>query len=360
MEIDVPFDSLDTKQFFEGIFPDCYVCALRVDIGQIEGSKPIDEAGVFGLTTSDDYDSFFARKYFDLNKQGYGIHFTPNAVKVAEGKNRIDNIEYINSFWVEIDIEETKELKHEDDVITRKNIKAEIAGLFLNFDFKYWPSLFVETRNGFQVYWFAANCTILDFNLVQECLYRRFKNVGADKSSMKLNSMLRVPWFRYHKKGEEGFITPWKVFSTLRLYDFNEMVAFLSAEYDELMSEKKRLNYELFEQELMSRSVTLNNRWTPPKGQSKVAKIIAYPIKNLLEKLSGKEIVNGDKFTFKKVSDTKFAVMVNGHGSPNWIDSSTNMIFSNNKPKFWNMIHYLEFYTNDKTKAVDELSNLID
>ena len=229
------FDSFTTDDFF-GIFSGSYVCAMREDGGQVNGCIPTDEVGEGGYV---DYDDIMEKNFFGLNKMGYGIHFTPNGVKCSAERNKITNIDYINSFWVEIDIEESKVLVSDEDYKKRKEKKAEILGYLFGIDFKHFPSFSVETRNGFQVYWFTPHATKQDFDVIQQCLFKKFKELGADYSAMRLNSMLRVPYFRYNKKGEEGLIEPIPFFSTLRMYTVTDMFDFLWKEVEIVKQEVK-------------------------------------------------------------------------------------------------------------------------
>lgn len=305
------------QEFFTGMFPECYVFALKPENGgQTAGYKPTLFA------TQSELETDFTR-LFSLNRSGYGIHFTPNAIKTVEGKNTKENFAYINSWWMEWDSEDTKKALTDVDLLRRTKNKENFLSALFQTPNEYWPSLTVETRNGYHVYWLAkGDTTVLMFDHIQNELCKKFSGDPAAKGIMH---SLRVPYFEYSKQGEIGKIVPVVEFSSLKLFSEQEMIAWLGDRQPVMPT-----NQPLYFRKYLT-TTPLDN-------------IFSQPVQQILERLSGTSDVNGDVFTFRRASDHKLNVFVNGNSSPNWIDTNKNMIFSNNQPKFCNIIHFLQWY----------------
>ena len=106
-------------------------------------------------------------------------------------------------------------------------------------EFPIKPSIVVETRNGYQVYWLTEilldvkykgtinrSTLINKWETCQKRIASFFKNVGADPAVLKLNQILRVPgstWYKsYEGKAEEFPVTIYKPYSTYVMYDLDD------------------------------------------------------------------------------------------------------------------------------------------
>lgn len=329
---------LTVQEFFGGIFIDSYVFAMPEGGGQTKGSMPTNYC-----YSSDAINKFFEETYFPLNKNRYGIHFTPNGIKNLEEKNRKHNLSHINAWFLDIDIEGSKHIKDEADKMYREDRKGDIQSTIFGLDLM--PSLTVETRNGYHLYWFALPvASEYKFQTIQSKLAYIFKEHGSDLSMLNPLHSLRVPYFRYYKDGEEGTVTPIEIFSSLKLYSEKEMLAWLEP-YPEMTTPRKRLD----------------NRCGPTLPDNMIYAINVYhnqrhgifsraeerPVRSILEKLSGSEAVRGDVFSFVKTGEGKYNVMANLKVTPNWIDEKENRIFSNNQPRFCVIHHFLAWYGYD-------------
>jgi hypothetical protein len=320
---------LTTQEFFGGIFQGCYVFALGKAHGQTNGTKPIDHC-----RTSEEYDNFFAEKYLSLNESGFGIHFTPNGIKDVALKNKLENLEVINSWYVDVDIEETKIITGEHTLFDRNDKKGEILGKIFESDL--WPSLVVETRNGYHLYWFAiGDATEKMFPFIQKRLAKMF---DGDPAAMGIMHSLRVPEFKYHKHGEEGIVRIVPMFSSLAQHYEEDLIKFTGATFEEkiqnavLPERKTEMDISLF-----------------PQGESVWDIVEKVPKQKIIEMLSGTEEVNGEIFTFVKSGDKKLNILSNGQVTPNFIDESTNLVFSNTETGFCTIRHFVRWYgLNDK------------
>lgn len=305
---------------FWAIFLGSYICCLAENGGQFEGSIPSDLLG----SSTEETANLFMQKYQQKNEEGFNIHFTPNGMLKAEDKNRQTNFAHINAWFVDIDIDDCKEIKTPEDLNRRQTKKDLILGSLINHKVPM-PSLTVETRNGYQVYWFAKGAKVENFDKIQKALC---KLLNGDTAASSKTSMLRVPTFKYYKKGETGTINPNRLFSCLKVYSEEEMTQALALEEPPL--KPNRFTFKMYD--FGSKNYGVWNQ------------IDNWPVMDILEKLSGSSYVNGDQFTFKRINQNKFSVMVNSHPSPNWIDTTKNKIFSNNESKFCAIPHYLAWY----------------
>jgi hypothetical protein len=327
--------SLTVKNFFGDIFINSYVFAMKEGAGQIAGSIPTNYCN-----SDQEANEFFEKNYFDLNTSGYGIHFTPNGVKTLEEKNRKENFSHINAWYLDVDIEETKVIKDHDGTLTRERIKSEILGAV--FSLPIMPSLTVETRNGYHLYWFALpDATIEEFNFIQRKLVHQFHKFGGDGAASGIMHTLRVPYFKFYKNGEEGQILPFMQFSTLKLYSQVEMLDWVrtipAPVIDGTLSDEP---VEIFNK--YGKKLTINLFRSNDKNIFE--QINQKPIKTWLEILSGSSIVEFEVFSLVKTANNKFNVISNGKATPNWIDLNTNQIYSNNQAGFCNIVHFLAWY----------------
>ena len=330
---------LHPKDFFEGIFPFSYFCAMK-DFGQIGGNIPSLELPG-GYEESIKHYELFILELQKLNSQGYNIFFTPNGVQNVGGKNSLNNFQNINAWYIDIDIQETKNLDY-GLLEVRQEKKADILGYI--FDSDFWPSLVVETRNGFQLYWFAkGNLNIDNWHKIEKGIYEKFEKYGADKSTTKIVQLMRVPGFRYYKHGETGIIDIIWPLSTFWLYEEMEMLGKFPAKEEKVIEEKR---YEVF---------TIN---TFKNINDIFDRVIAMPVDQVLAKISGTDLVRYEKIEISRDNTEKTPILSNGRPTPNWINRKLNKVFSNTEDGFCNIIHYLQYYGWTKYEIAKRLKEL--
>ena len=84
------------------------------------------------------------------NQQKYGIWFTPNSMK--NGKRLKANASRFNAIVLDMDFKGT-----DDEIAAQKAGKLKMV-----LDLQLIPTVIVETRNGFHLYWILAKNAILD------------------------------------------------------------------------------------------------------------------------------------------------------------------------------------------------------
>lgn len=121
------------------------------------------------------------------NKSGVDVYFIPNS-----GGVRITEINTINACFVDLDA--GKEAGNYLAIDKVESKKIEMLTQIKQFPLS--PTVIVETRNGYQVYWVLKErkgVIASDWELVQRKLMTFFDCVGSDKSIIKLNQLMRLP-----------------------------------------------------------------------------------------------------------------------------------------------------------------------
>lgn len=175
---------MQTKEFLEAIHKDNKINfrAIKAD------SKPININGL--------YNEYMIDKLLQLNNQGYDIYFVVNG-----GGTKQAEINKINAVFIDFDCgrDENKQYYSLDKVEVFKNEKLEVIE-----QFKYQPSLVVETRNGLHVYWLVDNATNEEY---LDCQLRLINYFHSDEAVKTLERIMRVPYYWWSKKGYERFMS---------------------------------------------------------------------------------------------------------------------------------------------------------
>ena len=110
-----------------------------------------------------------------LNKEGYGIFFTPNQFN---GRRKITNLVKIDYYICDID----------DG--GKEKIWSDIEKLVLR------PSVIVESKRGYHLYWKVSDGTIDNYERIENCIIAK---LNGDKGAKDVTRLLRYPNF-YHMK----------------------------------------------------------------------------------------------------------------------------------------------------------------
>lgn len=308
--------------FFRDLFPCSYVCATAESGAQFDGSVPC-------LDYPEKPEQALPR-YQKLNLRGHNIFFTPNQAQAAAGKNRLDNLAQINAWYIDID---TK-----SDLAARNDKKGEV--LTQIFMHSLWPSLTIETRNGYHLYWLSdGTATEKNWETIERGIFEYFEPVGADRSTTKIMQLMRVPKMYFYKKGEKGMIEFIPYFSTLRYHGDEEMLAKFPAS---LKPQNSQVSSAVYTPTI----IKVNDIFTH---------VVSLPIADVLAKLSGTTLVKNDILTLQYPDKDKTNVLANGRVSPNWIIKSTNQIFSNNAdPSGPTILQFLQWYHGPRWAMIAE------
>lgn len=335
-------------ELLDGIFPFSYFCAMKEGGGVFEEHVPAleIEACQDKAVMEQAYNDLMLR-YMDVNRKGANIFFSPNGVRTVEGRHNEANFQNVNSFYIDIDIQEAKDGRHAG---LREDKKAEIRGHIFMLPATVWPSMAVESRNGMQLYWFTGgDITKEVFGNIERGILEHFLHCGADRSSVKILQLLRVPSFRYWKKGETGTIDIFYPFSSGQMFTPEEMKEHFWIEPPVPMIPKK----------ILSKKYTI--KIPTLKENCIFERVHALPIREQIEKLSGHWLVRGEGITFQKPIGRKSNLMYNGKVGPNWIDEQYNAIFSNNADvKGPTITQFLQWYGFTKAEIARGLHEIFD
>lgn len=243
-------------------------------------------------------------KAHELNEMGYGIFWAVNEFK---GKRQRVNLSRIVSWYCETD-DKPKEL------IERKINESLI------------PSLIVESKRGYHIYWDAASDVSIDnYEAIQERIISFF---GADKGVKDLCRILRAPGF-YHKKNPHDPFLVREVFRSDFTYNERSMIYFF------------RIN-EKEEEKIKQRQVVRDA--LKKEGQSVWEYFIDLNCKEALTRISGSDAVNGENFSFKQNPTGLYQIYVNGKRTQCWLDENFKIgSHSKGGPGIFNWIKWYGF-----------------
>jgi hypothetical protein len=262
-----------------------------------------ESKGVQGLASQINYS-----QAKDYNQKGFGIFHTVNCFK----KNRrTEEVTKLSSFYVDLDGGD------KDNQI--KMIKQCPT-----------PSLVVESKNGFHVYWKIRNNMIKDYGLdiaidnyklIQEMIVKILK---GDPKAKDVPRLLRTPGF-YHKKSDDFLVEI--VSKTDREYNSRDFFELFKPYYKPNTSKPNTLKSNTL--------VTVNN------SDDFWSKVASMDVCHALSRLSGTSYVNQECFEIKNnYNDTK-QIWVNGKSTGNWIDTEGKIAGKDNNIGGW-LYYYLK------------------
>lgn len=209
------------------------------------------------------------------NEKGFGVFQTVNYFRGPRVKA---NLLAINAWAVDIDTGTKSE--------QAKKIEQGLR-----------PTMVVETKRGFQVYWKAKNASERHWKAI--VWDRLVPFYGADKNAKDLCRILRVPGFNHLKDPANPFPVRQVAYRHVE-YSEIEMIRFYP---DQRAKErhKKALKQAPMEGSFWDRVWRLNCEYA-------------------LSKLSGTSHVSGETYEFRQNSNGNRNILVNGKSTSCWID----------------------------------------
>lgn len=210
-----------------------------------------------------------------LNKQWAGIFFSVNW-NDCESRLQKD-VTHINAWITEID-----HISKEDQMsmIDISPIK---------------PSLIVESKNGYHLYWFAKEAKVENWRKICWWLRNFFE---WDPAVITEERILRVPWFDHCKDDERFEIT--MVWWDLEYHTELEMLSAFS-------------NFETYQdrKEKLAKAETYQRKYETDSDDNFWKRVWDIDSEQMLEVLSGTKFVNWEVITFKRNSDSQKQIIVN-------------------------------------------------
>ncbi len=214
------------------------------------------------------------------NSRGHGIFITVNQFA---GERRISNLKKIIAWAIDLDSG------------TKESMREKIsAGLR--------PSLEIETKRGYHIWFLAKDGTPNRWKQIM--LDRLVPFYGADKNARDLCRVLRAPGYLHLKNPAEPFlireVNRWNV-----SYSQSQMLRYYpdcsEPERKEFMRETKKV------------FASSGNFWE---------NVWRLDCIDALTRISGDDFVNGEVFTFRKNSNGKHNIFVNGKSTSCFVDEN--------------------------------------
>lgn len=215
----------------------------------------------------------------DWNKRGYGIFWTVNAFK---GSRRIESLTGINAWAIDLD----------------KGTKAEMLS---KIEKGLVPTLVVETKSGFHVYWKAKNGTKENWKAIVQ--NRLVPFYGADRRAKDLARLLRRPGFLHLKDPVNPFLIQ-KVWQHPVEYSEEEMLG----RYPDVITPK-----------LQRKIHRMTVKGNPMQGGF-WERVWNLDCEYALTRLSGTEHVGFETYEFKPNASGTKNIYINGKSSSCWVD----------------------------------------
>lgn len=243
----------------------------------------------------------------EWNSKGYGIFHT---VQEFRGPRRVSNLVHINAWAVDVDV--AKYVASPEAISTglplgehggnptnqinlyKQKILADIQrGLI--------PTMVVETKNGFHIYWKAKDATQENWKAVME--HRLVPYYQADKKAKDLARILRTPGYYHLKNPAEPFLVR-VIHSSKVEYSEREMLTF----YPDVVTPEI--------QKKAHRKAMRENPGRKPFWEA----VWNLDCEDALTRLSGSAHVGFETYTFRENASGTKNIYVNGKSTSCWID----------------------------------------
>lgn len=234
----------------------------------------------------------------EWNRKGWGIFWTPNTF---DGKRLLANLRAINFWYCEVDNIEKISQRH--SVKCGAQRLRDVSSLP--------PSMMVETKRGYHLYWRAKPGATLD--KWDDIAVRRLCPLfDADKRARDAARLLRVPGY-YHLKDPKNPFLVTAVWEQDVSYSQEEMLW----KFEDLQS------IEDAKKAAAARKRIQDN----PQGVSDDLWIRIYQMdcELALSALSGSAYVSGEQFTFRNNRNATKQILVNGKSTSCWIDQDNRI-----------------------------------
>jgi hypothetical protein len=253
-----------------------------------------------------------ARSY---NGKGYGIFRTVNEF---EGKRQIACLKQINAWYVEIDGGDKK-------MQLERIRKTPI-----------YPTRVVESKNGYHLYFNAIEALLDNYAQIMHGLRFHFK---GDSKAKDVARVLREPGF-YHWKDPNNPFMVREIFVCEARYREKDMLHFFPPPREEVI-EMKAIDVSTYE----------------PSGEETglTAFLDGLDNEDALSRLSGTKWVNGEVYSFKKVSRGRSNIFVNGKSTSCFIDERGRIGATPGGPNIWCWLRYFGHSEKEIVAIIQEI-----
>ena len=206
---------MDAKTFLHKIFDNEKINfrALKQD------AKPVNLNGY--------YNANMINELKQLNGQGYNIYFTVNS-----GGTRKEEINKINAFYIDCDCGRDSNGNYFDLEIIKQYKENTLKKVQ---EFGLVPSLIVDTRNGYHIYWLIDNAKIEEFEQVQKKLIHYF---NSDERVYTIERIMRLPGYFWTKDIGNQYLCTVYQHNDIR-YNVNDFIQHLNKKVPDYILETK-------------------------------------------------------------------------------------------------------------------------
>lgn len=251
----------------------------------------------------------------ELNAKGFSVCFMPNRGK---GRNNAD-VDKVHSWFVDIDFKDT--VKPELDVV------MELTPLI--------PTYVVETKNGYHIYFLCKYGSLENFKPIQKRLVHFF---DGDPKCVNLARIMRAPGFKHMKNPESPFSVD-VVFQTEARYAEGQMFA----NFPEV---------EEPEAEQIDRpsapSIDSDNIFDRIRHHDSI---------DILQALSGTAAVGYKQYKFKRTSNNRFNIIVDGKDSGCFVNERGNVIGTDGYSG--GAVEWLKWYGHSRVDAMSIIKGVM-
>ena len=190
-----------------------------------DNEKPINLNGYFDENMKD--------KLKQLNEQGYNIYFVVNS-----GGTKKEAINKINAFFIDFDCGKDDKGNYFDlDIV--KQYKQRVLQRVQEFELV--PSIVIDSRNGYHVYWLVNNAKVEQFEEVQKKLIHYF---NSDERVYTPERIMRVPNFYWTKDIQNKYICTIYQYNDVR-YNADEFIKHLNNKVPDYIPETKNISTKI-------------------------------------------------------------------------------------------------------------------
>jgi hypothetical protein len=205
------------------------------------------------------------------------------------------------------------------------------------------PSMIVETKRGYQAYWCARDGQADHWNAI--VLERLVAHFGADRNARDLCRILRVPGFLHLKDPADPFMV-----RTVWQHDVSYHERQMAAAWPWRCATAERVAEVRAE---VQAAKSHGGASASADGEEFWQAVAALDCRDALERLSGSGYVNGERFTFRRVSSGNANIFCDGRGTSCWIDASGKIGSLDKGGPF--VSHWLRWYGNDWATTIRAL-----
>lgn len=250
-------------------------------------------------------------------ERGFGVFATVN--DFGDAPRRKEHLAKICAWAIDID----------DGTKAEMRDKLQAAPLV--------PSIIVETKRGYQAQWLARPGARADhWNAI--VLERLVPAFGADRNARDLCRILRVPGFLHLKDPADPFLVR---------VAWSHRVSYTERQMAEAWTWRCATAERVSEVrvEIQAAKSHSGASCDVPSGGEFWAAVGNLDCRDGLERLSGTGYVNGERFTFRRVSSGNLNIFCDGRGTSCWIDASGKIGSLDKGGPF--LSHWLRWYGND-------------